>query len=484
MQGETGKEQPDYSDAITLAFQQPMKKPLATGNEVCEMFQYLNIHNWFIKKTNRPYMKTRLILTVSAAILAGCQSSEKSTTHIPAYSPPVAQKTTEPSPAAAGVEVLDQAEVSLHKEELVVGKREVSNGGIMVRTVVKSEEVQQPVELRREEYVVERIPAGSAKDLEARSGKAFDAREIYIPLMKEEPVTGKRTLLTESITLNKKVETTQQTVTSPVRTESVRVVKDPDLSDPKFAAVPRRSSGSAVLVSAAGSSAGSETGSGSSINIHKEELMIAKQEKDAGGVYLQKIVETENVSKPVELRREDYTIERKPLSGEVASSEFAPRQIQLSLTREEPVAETRNYLTEVVRISKQTQTDKQMVTGTVRQETAEIVPITESSASAQGAAPSAQSGSSSSQTTSPETNGESLDDLLESRITTSLQKPHAGFGGYEQIVVIAKDGEVTLRGDVTSDTEKKAITKRVREMSGVRSVNNELRVIKASEPTK
>jgi uncharacterized protein (TIGR02271 family) len=353
----------------------------------------------------------------------------------------------------------------------------------MVRTVVKSEEVKQPVELRREEYIVERIPAGSAKDIEARANTAFDPQEIYIPLMKEEPITGKRTLLTESITLGKRYETNRQIVSMPIRTEAVRVVKDPDLSDPKFATVPRRSNGNAALVSAAGGSAPAETGGDSSINILKEELLVAKQEKDAGGVYLQKIIETENASQPIQLTREEYTIDRKPASGEVGSAEFAPRQIQISLAREEPVALTRNFLTETIKVRKQTQTDKQIVSGVVRQESAEIVPMPASATTAQGSSPSAQSGQSSSQT--EVTPGEmSRDDILESHVKASLERPYGTYPGYHHIVVSANGGEVTLQGDVTSDSEKKTITKRVKEMSGVRSVNNDLRVVKASDRVK
>jgi len=458
---------------------------ILTGNQCVARSQNLSSHNRFIRKTKDQYTKSRLILTVSAALLVGCQSSKDSsqTTYSPPPSAPSAAKEVSPT-QTAGLEVLDGAEINLHKEELVVQKREVSNGGVMVRTVVKSEDVQQPVELRREEYVVERIPAGSAKDVEARASKAFDPREIYIPLMKEEPISGKRTLLTESITLGKRYETNRQIVSMPIRTEAVRVVKNPDLSDPKFASVPRRSNGSATLVSGAGAPAGAQTGDGSSINILKEELMVGKLEKDAGGVYLQKIIETENASQPIQLRREEYTVDRKPASGEVASAEFAPRQIQLTLAREEPVALTRNYLTETIRVRKQTQTDKQVVSATVRQETAEIVPMPASSTSAQGAAPTAQSGGDSSQNGSGSTREMSRDDILESHVKASLERPYGTYAGYHHIVVTADNGEVTLQGDVTSDSEKKTITNRVKDMSGVRSVKNELRVVKASDRVK
>jgi uncharacterized protein (TIGR02271 family) len=303
--------------------------------------------------------------------------------------------------------------------------------------------------------------------------------------MKEEPITGKRTLLTESITLGKRTETNEQTVTMPVRTETVRVVKDPDLSDPKFASVPRRSNGNATLVSAAGSAAPAETGGGSSLNLAKEELMVAKQEKDNGGVYLQKVIQTENASQPIQLRREEYTVQRKALNGEVASAEFVPRQIELNLLREEPVAGTRNYLTETVRVRKQTETDKQFVIGTVRQESAEIVPLP-GSGTAQGAAPAAQSGTGA-QNNSRESGSSAggaidRDEILAKNVKASLETPHrSSIIGYHHILVTADDGEVTLRGDVTSESEKEALTKRVKEMNGVRSVNNELRVVKASD---
>jgi uncharacterized protein (TIGR02271 family) len=421
-------------------------------------------------KKERPYMKATLVLTGTLLLVAGCQSSKVKNQST--YTPPAYTPAETPAPATGGLEVADQADINLHKEELVVGKREVSNGGVMVRTVVKSEEVKQPVQLRREEYVVERIPAGSAKDQEARSeGAAFNSREIYIPLMKEEPITGKRTLLTESITLGKRVEKDKQTVSMPIRTEDVKIVKNPDLSDAKFSSVPRRSTGNAVLISGAGAPPLAETGG--SISIAKEELLVGKQEKDAGGVYLQKIIHTENASQPVELRREEYTVSRQPLSGEVSAIDFTPRQIQLALGREEAVAGTRNFVTETVRVRKQIQTDQQVVSGTVRQESAEIIRMPESAVSAQGSPAGAQSGTQSSGSMEL-----TRDEALVNHVKTTLAKPDGSSSGYQNIAVTSNGGEVTLRGDVSSKSEKKQIGKRVEKMSGVRSVDNELRVWK------
>lgn len=418
----------------------------------------MNEREWVVRNVQRPVSATPEVQTVAQGGAAT-----------------VGQEVTVAT-GTAGLEVLEQAEINLHKEELVVGKREVSNGGVLVRTVVQSEEVQKPVDLRREEYVIERIPAGSARDDQVRAESAFQAREIYIPLMKEEAISGKKTVLTEAITLGKRIETEKQTVTMPVRTEDVQVVKNPDLSDPKFSSVPRRGTATSMAVAPAAPLT-TETGA---LKLAREEFIVGKQEKDGGGVYLQKVIRTETASQPVELRREEYSIERKPLAGEVASADFTPRQIQLGLAREEAVAGTRNYLTETVRVRKQMQTDHQIVSGIVRKETAEVIRLPEGAVVGQGGT---GIGAQSAVTTITETGkdsgcceGMTRDEILTHHVKTVLGKAEGGVA-YPDIRVNAEDGVVTLRGDVSSAAEKKLITKRVKQMSGVRSVKNEVRIL-------
>ncbi len=375
---------------------------------------------------------------------------------------------------SAGLEILDQAEINLHKEEMVVGKREVSNGGVLVRTIVQSEEVKQPVELKREEYVIERIPAGSTKDAQMRAEGAFQGREIYIPLMKEEAISGKRTLLTEAITLGKKVESSQQTVSLPVRTEDVQVVKNPNLTDPKFSSVPRRTTGAGMITSSAPAA---EMTPGT-LKLAREEFLVGKQEADNGGVYLQKVIRTETASQPVDLKREEYTVDRKPISGEVAA-DFAPKQIQLGLSREEAVAGTRSYVAETVRVRKQMETDQQIVSGTIRKETAEVVRLPEGSVIGQGGTAVQSTVTTISETGSGASccEGMTRDEFLSQHVKTSLAKGEGTTPGYSSIQVSADSGVVTLRGTVSSEAEKSLITKRVKKLSGVRSVKNELQVL-------
>jgi uncharacterized protein (TIGR02271 family) len=113
----------------------------------------------------------------------------------------------------------EQASVALRDEELKVGKRQVEYGGVRLRKIIRTETVNQPVELQREEIVVERVPAGRAK----QSGKAFEQEEIYIPLRREEAVVQKEAHVREEVRVSKRAETERQTVSEQVRKEDVQI---------------------------------------------------------------------------------------------------------------------------------------------------------------------------------------------------------------------------------------------------------------------
>jgi uncharacterized protein (TIGR02271 family) len=244
---------------------------------------------------------------------------------------------------------------------MVVGKREVNNGGVLIRTVVQTENVSKPVELSREEYVIERISVADAAAMNPEN--AFRGREIYIPLTREEAFTTKHALLSEKVQIGKRTETERQTVSSPVRSEDVEVTK---LSGKTPAISPQESTVEAAP-------APSEP---SSLNLLREEILFGKATVDNGGVKLQKVVRTQTASQPVELKREEFTIDRTPVSdATVASADFAPKEIQLALSREEAVVGTRIQSTEMVRVRKQVHTDTQTVSGTIRKENIEIVKL-------------------------------------------------------------------------------------------------------------
>lgn len=114
--------------------------------------------------------------------------------------------------------------LTLSEEELQVGKREVEAGRVRLRKVVHTEHQEVPVELRREEVEIERVPASGMEVPD----NAFEEREIEVPVMREEPVVAKEAHVAGQVNLNKDVETETRTVGGDVRSEDVEVERDVD----------------------------------------------------------------------------------------------------------------------------------------------------------------------------------------------------------------------------------------------------------------
>jgi uncharacterized protein (TIGR02271 family) len=117
----------------------------------------------------------------------------------------------------------EQASVKLTEEQLKVGKREVVAGGVRLRKIIRTETVNQPVELRREELVVERVPANEAT---GRAQHEFQQREIYVPLRREEAVIQKEARVREEVRVRKDARTEKQTVSEQVRKEDVEIERE------------------------------------------------------------------------------------------------------------------------------------------------------------------------------------------------------------------------------------------------------------------
>ncbi len=114
----------------------------------------------------------------------------------------------------------EQATIQLSEEELKIGKRQVEIGGVRLRKIVRTEVVNQPVEVQREELVIERVPAD-----QAHSGRqqAFNQQEVYIPLRREEVVVQKEARLREEVRARKAKQTDTQQVKEQVRKEDVEI---------------------------------------------------------------------------------------------------------------------------------------------------------------------------------------------------------------------------------------------------------------------
>jgi uncharacterized protein (TIGR02271 family) len=115
--------------------------------------------------------------------------------------------------------------VPLSEEELAVGKRQVQAGQVRLRKVVHTEHKEVPVELRREEVQIERVPAAEAGNV---PGNAFEEQEITVPVMQEEPVVEKQARVTGQVRLSKDQTSETQTVGGEVRREEVDVDRETD----------------------------------------------------------------------------------------------------------------------------------------------------------------------------------------------------------------------------------------------------------------
>ena len=134
--------------------------------------------------------------------------------------------TTAATAAAATTRATDKdtVEVPLTEEQVKVGKRTVDAGQVRLRKIVRTEIVNQPVEVRREDVVVERVAAGDVRTGTAASD--FKEEVIDVPLSREEVVVAKEAHVTGAVRLHKTAESETQNVSETVRKEDVEVLRD------------------------------------------------------------------------------------------------------------------------------------------------------------------------------------------------------------------------------------------------------------------
>ena len=112
------------------------------------------------------------------------------------------------------------------EENLVVGKRDVSRGGVRVRSYVTETPVQEQVRLRNERIDVERRPVD--QPLSAADNDAFRERTIDMTATGEEAVVGKTARVVEEVVVSKTAEEHVEEVNDTVRRTDVEVDRDAD----------------------------------------------------------------------------------------------------------------------------------------------------------------------------------------------------------------------------------------------------------------
>jgi stress response protein YsnF len=109
----------------------------------------------------------------------------------------------------------------------------------------------------------------------------------------------------------------------------------------------------------------------------EEEVRVGTTQREAGRVRLRKWVDTEPVSETVTTRREEARIQREPITEAnrdqaLSGPEITESEHEVTLTREEAVAEKRTVPKERVRLEKDVVEEEQRVSEEVRKERIEV----------------------------------------------------------------------------------------------------------------
>ena len=109
------------------------------------------------------------------------------------------------------------------------------------------------------------------------------------------------------------------------------------------------------------------------LKLSEEQLQVGKRQVESGRVRLRKVVHTERQEVPVELRRENVQVERTAATGtDVPDTAFQEQEIDVPLTREEPVVDKQARVTGEVQLNKTTETETRTVGGDVRSEDVDV----------------------------------------------------------------------------------------------------------------
>jgi stress response protein YsnF len=103
----------------------------------------------------------------------------------------------------------------------------VESGSVRLRKQITTETVNQPVQIRRETLVVDRVAGTGSQETAGTAGTftPFEQGEIVIKLHQEEPVVEKKVIASGRIVAKTATDTEQVTVSREVRKENIDVEK-------------------------------------------------------------------------------------------------------------------------------------------------------------------------------------------------------------------------------------------------------------------
>lgn len=122
---------------------------------------------------------------------------------------------------SAEAQELSSPKIQLFEERLLVGVMQVETGLVQVQKKVISQDVNQDIELTRNEVQVERVPVNQY--VEAAPATRYEGDTTIIPVVKEVLVVEKRLMLVEELHITQKQVISITTVNETLRKEEVEV---------------------------------------------------------------------------------------------------------------------------------------------------------------------------------------------------------------------------------------------------------------------
>jgi len=113
--------------------------------------------------------------------------------------------------------------VPVVEERLNVGKQAVEMGEVEITKDVVTEQVNVPIELRREEVTVDRVDVPDRPIAVGDVDAAFEEGTIRVPVRGEEAIVQKEAVVTGEVVVNREQTVDRQTISDTVRKERVDV---------------------------------------------------------------------------------------------------------------------------------------------------------------------------------------------------------------------------------------------------------------------
>jgi uncharacterized protein (TIGR02271 family) len=122
----------------------------------------------------------------------------------------------------------DEARIELREETLQPVKQAVQTGEVGVRTTVREQQHEVPVNLRREEVTIERHAVDRPAD--PREVGQIQEESISVPVYEEQAELQKQARVYEEVTLSKQPVEEQRTITGTTRREELDVTQSGDVN--------------------------------------------------------------------------------------------------------------------------------------------------------------------------------------------------------------------------------------------------------------